>query len=58
MFRGKGGCWHTKGNFPFSKEKEKEEWWEDLCEGVLEGKKGLILLCKEINTLILFKKVL
>jgi hypothetical protein len=34
---------------PFSKEKGREEWGEVLHEGVLGGRKGLILGCKEKN---------
>ena len=40
------------GFFPFSKEKEKVEWREDLHEGVLGGEKGLILSYKVKNKLI------
>jgi hypothetical protein len=37
------------GGSPFSKEKKREEWGEDLCYWVLRGEGGLILRCKVIN---------
>ena len=36
----------TQWDFPFSKEKGKEEWREDLGEGLLGGEERLILKFK------------